>query len=107
MRPDDVPMANIEFTAHDVDEEMYVVSAMNCEDFHGRFNFEGTVNRKTSRIRLIKQYINAHRWRYDGVMTPFGIAGTWGFGDANSRGSFWLFKSGHADQPSDTREEQF
>ena len=63
----------------------------------------GTVCRTSGWVHLQKQYSGCVVWHYAGVMTPFGIVGTWGetitgdegpglWGQKEMKGWFWLFK---------------
>ncbi|KUI65512.1 hypothetical protein VM1G_00329 [Cytospora mali] len=56
------------------------------------FDFVGTVTLNTGLITLKKNYIGAHYWDYEGVMTPLGIVGEWGKEGTGFNGYFWLWK---------------
>ncbi|KAK7737797.1 hypothetical protein SLS53_006417 [Cytospora paraplurivora] len=56
------------------------------------FDFVGTVALNTGLVTLKKNYIGAHYWDYEGVMTPLGIVGEWGKEGTGFNGYFWLWK---------------
>lgn len=56
------------------------------------FDFVGTVALNTGLVSLKKNYIGAHYWDYEGVMTPLGIVGEWGKEGTGFNGYFWLWK---------------
>lgn len=71
------------------------LQAINCLDGVGPFMLTGTIEKPSGRVSLVKQYIGAHAWQYEGIMTPFGICGWWGRPGATGRqarlGLFWLW----------------
>ena len=70
-------IANTELEGHGVD---------GC----GTFEIRGVLHRATGLMTLTKQYQAGTSWRWDAVMTPFGIVGCWG--SAHWGGWFWLYK---------------
>lgn len=56
------------------------------------FDFVGSVALNTGLVTLKKNYIGAHYWDYEGVMTPLGIVGEWGKEGTGFNGYFWLWK---------------
>lgn len=69
------------------------LEARNCQDGITRsFDFVGTVAPATGIVSLRKNYLNAHSWEYEGVVTPLGILGEWGKEDTGFNGYFWLWR---------------
>lgn len=69
------------------------LEARDCQDGITRsFDFVGTVAPATGIVSLRKNYLNAHSWEYEGVMTPLGILGEWGKEDTGFNGYFWLWR---------------
>lgn len=69
------------------------LEARDCQDGITRsFDFVGTVSPATGIVSLRKNYLNAHSWEYEGVMTPLGILGEWGKEDTGFNGYFWLWR---------------
>ena len=69
----------------------------------GSFVVTGTLCRDTGWVHLRRSRDDGRAAHYTGVMTPFGIVGTWGvttpgvpgkglWGEGETRGWFWLFK---------------
>jgi hypothetical protein len=57
-------------------------------DGAGPFTISGKCYEHTGVVRAIKTY-ETHSWWWDGVLTPFGIAGTWG--PRWGGGWFWIW----------------
>ncbi|KAJ9136738.1 hypothetical protein NKR23_g9601 [Pleurostoma richardsiae] len=76
------------------------VEARGCKDGITRaFNFVGSVAAATGMVSLEKQYVGAHSWAYEGVVTPLGILGEWGRqGATGMMGYFWLWKRSWMDR---------
>lgn len=69
------------------------LEARDCQDGITRsFDFVGTVAPATGIVSLRKNYLGAHSWDYEGVMTPLGILGEWGKEDTGFNGYFWLWR---------------
>jgi hypothetical protein len=56
----------------------------------GWFSMDGKVN-------FVKRYtVQGHTWKYEGIMTPFGLAGRWGsdqaVAPAGTGGPFWMWR---------------
>ena len=69
------------------------LEARDCQDGITRsFDFVGTVSPATGIVSLRKNYLDAHSWDYEGVMTPLGIVGEWGKEDTGFNGYFWLWR---------------
>ncbi|KAL1875172.1 hypothetical protein Daus18300_003240 [Diaporthe australafricana] len=69
------------------------LEARACQDgITCSFDFVGTVAPATGIVSLRKNYVGAHYWDYEGVMTPLGIVGEWGKEGAGFNGYFWLWK---------------
>lgn len=62
------------------------------------FDFVGTIALNTGLVTLKKNYIGAHYWDYEGVMTPLGIVGEWGKEGTGFNGYFWLWKRSWMDR---------
>lgn len=107
----DQPMRDVELL-FDKGESRYVGITGKGADQHGPFTLVGTMNWESLRFSILKQYIGAHAFRWYGVLTPFGMVGTWHqpraqdpndeVGDddpdpsddpyRSSLGSFWLWR---------------
>lgn len=107
----DQPMRDVELR-FDKSETRYVNIHGSGTDQHGRFGLRGTINWDTLRFSILKQYLGAHAFRWLGVLTPFGMVGTWHQPRAQDRddevgdddpdpaddphrvslGSFWLWR---------------
>lgn len=69
------------------------LEARHCQDGITRsFDFVGTVAPATGIVSLRKNYLGAHSWDYEGVVTPLGILGEWGKEDTGFNGYFWLWR---------------
>lgn len=69
------------------------LEARGCQDGITRsFDFVGTVAPATGIVSLRKNYVGAHSWEYEGVMTPLGIVGEWGKEETGFNGYFWLWR---------------
>ncbi|KAK2605436.1 hypothetical protein N8I77_008273 [Diaporthe amygdali] len=69
------------------------LEARACQDGITRsFDFVGTVAPATGIVSMRKNYVGAHYWDYEGVMTPLGIVGEWGKEGAGFNGYFWLWR---------------
>lgn len=70
------------------------LEARDCQDGITRsFDLVGTVAPATGIVSLRKNYVNAHSWEYEGVMTPLGIVGEWGKEETGGfNGYFWLWR---------------
>lgn len=69
------------------------LEARDCQDGITRsFDFVGTVAPATGIVSLRKNYVDAHSWDYEGVMTPLGIVGEWGKEETGFNGYFWLWR---------------
>jgi len=59
----------------------------------GPFVLQGTVNILTGEVHATKVY-NSHQWRWEGMVTPFGMAGIWKSGEGlllNTRTWWWIW----------------
>jgi hypothetical protein len=71
------------------------LEARDCQDGITRsFDLVGTISPLTGIISLRKNYVGAHSWDYEGVMTPLGIVGEWGKEETGYNGYFWLWRRG-------------
>lgn len=74
-------------------------------DMIGRFSFDGAYDLKTGACVMTKQYLNAHRVRYEGVNEGDGmwLWGLWHI--APDRGGFHLWPQGEED-PTQRRAKE-
>ncbi|POS75008.1 hypothetical protein DHEL01_v206604 [Diaporthe helianthi] len=69
------------------------LEARDCQDGITRsFDLVGTVAPSTGIVSLRKNYVDAHSWEYEGVMTPLGIVGEWGKEETGFNGYFWFWR---------------
>lgn len=68
-----------------------LMTSSNGQDSIGNFNLWGSISSDTGLLMMFKSYQGGDpRWLWQGAMTPFGLAGTWG--DESYGGWFWLWK---------------
>ena len=91
-RPFDPPMRGIRFQVCDDPELPARTLDAKGEDGVGSFRLFGKIALNTGEITLEKQYDGqGPHWDWFCLMTPFGIAGTWGSDDWG--GWVWLWKA--------------
>lgn len=97
----DAPLRGMRFTVHNHhrpgsgegnDPDEVRVTADGGVDGVGPFRLEGTVDRLTGRVRLMKMYEGAHAWCNEGTLTPVGIVGCWGPTAQRPFGFIWMYK---------------
>jgi hypothetical protein len=103
----DAPMRKIRFEVLNTDSNL--ARATNGMDGIGPFGLDGTIELKTGKVHLVKQYLHSQlKWDWHGVVTGFGIVGTWGReGDLRGfagRGWFWLWKKEWCESKSKTEK---
>jgi hypothetical protein len=54
----------------------------------GTFTLRGSCHKPTGEVTAIKAYAT-HQWKWQGMVTPFGMAGIWGL-ESNS-GWWWIW----------------
>lgn len=86
----DQPMHGIRFsTSTQIDDPTTLeVYATGMDDLDG-FHLTGEISSQTGRVILRKRYAHGVVWDYFGLMTPFGIVGSWGRDSWG--GWFWLW----------------
>lgn len=94
----DPPMHGINFSARDLSPAGPVeLIAMDGRDGVGAFSLVGTVSKSSGWVELRKEYraiagtTGLLSWKWYGVVTPFGIVGTWG--QPRWGGWVWLWKA--------------
>ena len=55
----------------------------------GSFTLQGVADTEAGVMNATKAYVGAHLWNWLGVITPFGMVGTWGIG--RDSGSWWIW----------------
>lgn len=103
----DPAMEGIQFTtgAEDAKGNITLEAKDAMDGIVRGFNFAGSINRTTGIVSLKKQYIGAHQWTYEGVMTPLGIVGEWGRAQQGMFGHFWLYKRSWIDNNAKPERE--
>lgn len=106
----DDPLRNINFTAtpDEKDPENTIqLHARGCTYFWGTFDMSGTVHRPSGRVELARDPASTSPWRIHAVMTPLGIAGTWGArGVRGEIGLVWLYKKEWARRPAEEKVKE-
>ena len=79
-----------------------LVTSSNGQDSVGNFNLWESISADSGLLMMFKSYQGGHpRWLWQGALTPYGMAGTWG--DESYGGWFWLWKrawsTGSTSQP--------
>ncbi len=68
-----------------------LVASSHGQDSIGQFHLWGSICPGSGLVTMCKSYMGGHpRWLWQGAMTPFGLAGSWG--DESYGGWFWLWK---------------
>lgn len=93
LREVDEPLHNIHFSVEQnpKDDDELLLSAKDCTYTWGSFALRGVVHLPSGRVRLARDPAG-DLWHIDGVMTPLGIAGTWGAGFRVRLGYVWMYK---------------
>lgn len=74
-----------------------LVTSSNGQDSVGNFNLWGSISSDSGLLMMFKSYQGGHpRWLWQGALTPYGMAGSWG--DESYGGWFWLWKQAWATQ---------
>ena len=88
----DPPMHDIRFKATQSSGDPHLSDlCAGGRDSVGSFTLDGIVNRESGFLELHKTYQGGSpTWRWQCLMTPFGMVGSWG--DINYGGWVWLWK---------------
>lgn len=87
----DAMMDRIQFqVTADYPDHCTVTTRDRGVDSYGSFIIFGTVLKSTGLVHMTKQYDNGTVWAWHGIMTSYGIVGSWG--DERFGGWFWLWK---------------
>ena len=88
----DPPMQGIYFAAGIDTHQPHVVCVSGTgHDKVGEFNLDGYIHRLNGYVDITKTYSTGRPvWHWHGLMTPFGIVGTWG--GRRQGGWVWLWK---------------
>ena len=70
----------------------------------GTFVITGTCDTRTGVISATKAYDMMHQWEWRGMLTPFGMAGTWGAGLRGWGGWWWIWPREWSPASATTRQ---
>jgi hypothetical protein len=70
----------------------------------GTFTLRGSCDTRTGTVTARKSYAT-HEWNWQGMVTPFGMAGIWGDIFLTGGGWWWIWPREWSDNPATTKED--